>query len=52
MSFKIRYQPYFEIPSLISVFKLVFFGLIFSLFAKFKVGIECLLKVIHFFMLN
>jgi hypothetical protein len=52
MLFKVRFQPYFEMPSLFSAVKLIFFGLIFSLFAKFKLGIQCLLKVIHFIDLD
>ncbi|CAF3398335.1 unnamed protein product [Rotaria sp. Silwood1] len=40
----IRFQPYFQMPSFISVVKLVFFGFIFSLFTKFKLGMQCLLK--------
>ncbi|CAF4764891.1 unnamed protein product, partial [Rotaria sp. Silwood2] len=40
----IRFQPYFQMPSFISVVKLVFYGFIFSLFTKFKLGMQCLLK--------
>ncbi|CAF1032156.1 unnamed protein product [Adineta ricciae] len=40
----VRFQAYLQLPSLFSVVKLVFFGLIFSLLAKFKFGIQLLLK--------
>jgi len=40
----IRFQPYFQMSSFMSVVKLIFFGLLFSLFTKFKLGIQCLLK--------
>ncbi|CAF1075586.1 unnamed protein product [Rotaria sordida] len=40
----IHFQPYFQMPSFMSAVKLVFFGCLFSLFTKFKLGIQCLLK--------
>jgi len=40
----VRFQPYLQLPSFFSVLKLVFFGLIFSFFTKFKLGIQLLLK--------
>ncbi|UJR36584.1 hypothetical protein I4U23_029303 [Adineta vaga] len=40
----IRFQPYLQMPSFISTIKLVFFGLIFSIFAKFQFGVQLLLK--------
>lgn len=43
----IRFQPYVQLSSFIGVAKLLFYGLFFSLFTKFKLGIRLLLQVIH-----
>ncbi|CAF1079350.1 unnamed protein product [Adineta steineri] len=40
----IRFQPYLQISSLFAVIQILFFGSIFSLLTKFKLGIQCLLK--------
>ncbi|CAF1078749.1 unnamed protein product [Adineta steineri] len=40
----IRFQPYIQISSLFAVIQILFFGSIFSLLTKFKLGIQCLLK--------
>ncbi|CAF3400573.1 unnamed protein product, partial [Rotaria sp. Silwood2] len=47
--FVIIFQYYLQLPSFNSVVKLIFFGLSFSLFIKFKLDIHCLLKYLGLF---
>ncbi|CAF2066324.1 unnamed protein product [Rotaria magnacalcarata] len=45
----IRFLPYFQLSSFTAVVKVIFYGLIFSLFTKFKLGMRLLLQFPRFF---